>query len=579
MKTSLTDEAEEEILELETLPPPAGENKTTIVDTASTEGTAFVQPNLSYAKQASKPAAPAEVKPLSRLEEIQMRVGTKLKEEMGAAAWQRLRLINAKDVASEKERLERINYQAKLIPRRPGGRIHQYTSFAPATHDCRAYWSAEHGSQIQAAQNALRVRFQSVFERDVEFRLWPEPADWKAFEKNPQKGREILARAEKFLDFWICDFLSRSHATDRVPLVTCLDWFLKGDKSPEYKRHAKLSVTPKPENAVAAQALFKAHTTKVWNGLSKAIAVQDRKLNKENAERIAKNIDSSTIAQPAIEEVYRKRVVDDEGFSKIVSNETTMRDALGKSDSTQEVAKGTIDTSAKDVKKSYPKARQPEYNVLQVNADGTCKVTSAKDSRGVTHISQAAADKADKEYTKDCGQLSNASPDVETVVEAEQDSKYESDSASDSGCPFSKPVETNEFRGSFFGRSSPGIEPRQSYRPPFARRSSNIDDRPVANFTNSPRASHDSPYIDYAASIARNFGPLSWADESEQYSPVQASQAAPEITDLRPAFGPYRPDGITSGMSSLSLEKTKPRRNSAESFVPPNKEVQSENSD
>ncbi|TGO17340.1 hypothetical protein BTUL_0018g00070 [Botrytis tulipae] len=577
VKASSTDEAEEEILELETLPPPASEMKTDIVDTASTEGTAFVQPNLSYAKQASKPAAPAEVKPLSRLEEIQMRVGTKLKEEMGAAAWQRLRLINAKDVAYEKERMERINYQAKLIPRRPGGRIHQYTAFAPATHDCRAYWSAEHGAQIQAAQSALNVRFQSVFEKDVEFRLWPEPADWKAFEKDPQKGREILARAEKFLDFWIWDFLSRSHATDRFPLITCLDWFLKGDKSPEYKRYVKLSVTPKPENVVAAQALFKSHTTKVWNGLSKAIAVQDRKLNKENAERIARNIDSSTIAQPSIEEVYKKRVVDDEGLSKIVSKETTMRDRLGESGSTQEVAKGDIDTSTKDAKKSYPKARQPEYNVLQVKADGTYQVTSAKDSRGVTHISQAAADKADEDYAKDCKQLSNVSLDVETVVEAEQDSKDESDSASDSGCPFSKPVETNEFRGSPFGRCSPGIEPRQSYMSLYARRPSNIDDRPVANFTNSPRAWHGSSFIDYDAIVARNY-PRNWADESEECSPVQALQAAPEVTDFRPVFGPNRPDDVTSGMSSLSLEKTKPRRNSAESFVPPNKEVQSENS-
>ncbi|TGO59676.1 hypothetical protein BCON_0042g00440 [Botryotinia convoluta] len=196
MKTSLTDETEEEILELETFPLPASEKKTAIVDTASTEGTALVQPNLSYASQAAKPAAPAEVKPLNRLDEIQKRLCAKLKEEMGAAAWQRRKLINEKDAAFEKNRLDRIKYQSKLIPRKPGGRIHQYTSFAPATHD--------------SAQTALN----SVFEKDVEFRLWPEPADWKAFEKNPQKGREILARAKFFLDFWIWDFLSRTHAID-----------------------------------------------------------------------------------------------------------------------------------------------------------------------------------------------------------------------------------------------------------------------------------------------------------------------------------------------------------------------------
>ncbi|KAF5873408.1 uncharacterized protein Bfra_004868 [Botrytis fragariae] len=555
MKTSLTDEAEEEILELETLPPPASEKKTNIVDAASAEGNAFVESNLSHANQASKPAAPAEVRPLSRLEEIQMRVGTKLKEEMGAAAWQRRKLINAKDVAYEKDRLERINYQAKLIPRKPGGKIHQYTSFAPATYDCRTYWSAEHGSQIRAAQTALHVRFQSVFEKDVEFRLWPEPADWKAFEKNPQKGREILARAEKFLDFWIWDFLSQTHATDRVPLITCLDWFLKGDKSPKYKRYVKLCVTPKPENAVAAKALFQAHTTKVW----------------------AKNIDPSTMAQPSIEEVYRK-LVDDEGCSKVVSKETTMRNRLGESDSKQEVAKGTIDTSTKDAKKSYPKARQPEFNVLQVSADGTHEVISAKDSRGVTHISQAAADKADEEYAKDCRQLPNASPDGDTVVEAEQDSKDESDSASDSGCPFSNPIETDGLRGRPLGPWSPAIEPRQSFRSSFARRSSNNDDRPVANFTNSPRASHDNLFGDYGRLLAGYSCPRSWADESREPSPVRAVQAAPEVTSFRSVFGFNRPDDVTSGMSSLSLEKTKPRRNSAETFLPPNKEFRCENS-
>ncbi|KAF7949237.1 hypothetical protein EAE96_008404 [Botrytis aclada] len=244
MKTSLTDETAEETLELETLPHPAGENKRKIFGTASTEGNTLIQPNLSHADQAAKPAAPAEVKPLNRLEEIQNRLGAKLKEEMGAAAWERGKLIAKKQAALEKDRLDRIKYQSKLIPRKPGGRIHQYTSFAPATDDCRTSCSAEDGSQIKSAQNSLNVHFQSVFEEDVEFRLWPEPADWKAFEKNPQEGREILAKAEKFLNFWIWNFSSRTHATDRVSLTTCLDWFLKGEESPEYKRYIKLSVTP-----------------------------------------------------------------------------------------------------------------------------------------------------------------------------------------------------------------------------------------------------------------------------------------------------------------------------------------------
>ncbi|KAK6605261.1 hypothetical protein H4I95_05067 [Botrytis cinerea] len=516
MKTSSTDEAEEEILELETSPSPAGKTKKNVIDTASKERTALVQPNLSYASQASKPAAPPEVKPLDRWGEMQQRLGKKLMEEMGAAAWQRRKLINEKRAADEKKRLDRITYQLKLIPRKRGSKIHQYTSFAPATNDCRTYWSAQHGSQIQAAQIALNVRFQSVFEKDVEFRLWPEPADWKAFEKNPENGREILAKAEKFLDFWIWDFLSRSHATDRVPLSTCLAWFLKGEKSPEYKKFVKVSVTPKPENAVAANACFKAHAIKVWGGISSEIAVQDKKFRQENADRIARNVDPRTIAQPSFEEVYKKRVVDEEGCSKIVSKETTIRDPLGESSSTPKVTDGTIDTSTKDLKESRPKARQPEYNVLEVNVDGTYKMTSAKDSRGFTHISQAAADKADEEYAKNWAQASDTSLDGDNIVETDDFIKNESDSG--------------------FGTS---------------------------------RARNMIPVGGWAT-----YSP----NESRETSPMRTIQAVAEATDSFPVSGLNRPDDVTSGMSALSLEKTNSRSNSSQSFLLPNTEVRSENS-
>ncbi|KAM0136625.1 hypothetical protein ACHAP3_004371 [Botrytis cinerea] len=225
---------------------------------------------------------------------------------------------------------------------------------------------------------------------------------------------------------------------------------------------------------------------------------------------------SRTIAQPSFEEVYKKRVVDKEGCSKIVSKETTIRDHLGESSSTPKVTDGTIDTSTKDLKESRPKARQPEYNVLEVNVDGTYKMTSAKDSRGFTHISQAAADKADEEYAKNCAQASDASLDGDNIVETDDFIKNESDSG--------------------FGTS----------------RARNMI--PVGGWAT------DSP------------------NESRETSPMRTIQAVAEATDSFPVSGLNRPDDVTSGMSALSLEKTNSRSNSSQSFLLPNTEVRSENS-
>ena len=209
-------------------------------------------------------------------------------------------------------------------------------------------------------------------------------------------------------------------------------------------------------------------------------------------------------------------MVDKEGCSKIVSKETTIRDRLGESSSTPKVTDGTIDTSTKDLKESRPKARQPEYNVLEVNVDGTYKMTSAKNSRGFTHISQAAADKAKEEYAKNCAQASDTSLDGDNIVETDDFIKNESDSG--------------------FGTS---------------------------------RARNMIPVGGWAT-----YSP----NESRETSPMRTIQAVAEATDSFPVSGINRPDDVTSGMSALSLEKTNSRSNSSQSFLLPNTEVRSENS-
>ncbi|THV45790.1 hypothetical protein BGAL_0450g00060 [Botrytis galanthina] len=196
----------------------------------------------------------------SQLTDRQKRVLAKreaLKARIGPAAWHRMQEAN-KILAEETARRDAIlDKRNRLLKMRPGGTIQQFSTYAPPTSECEFYWLAEEGAQMKEVEQKLNVKIKFVFERSHLFRLWPDPADWDAFEKDPVEGMRLLARCEKFMEFWIWVFVSTVGATHRVPLTTCLEWFLLGEASPEYMEFTRLGSATKPMKDVEAIEAFK----------------------------------------------------------------------------------------------------------------------------------------------------------------------------------------------------------------------------------------------------------------------------------------------------------------------------------
>ncbi|KAF7901636.1 uncharacterized protein EAF01_006935 [Botrytis porri] len=129
-------------------------------------------------------------------------------------------LILAVETARRDAILDKRN---RLLPMRPGGIIEQFSTYAQATSDCEYCWFAEDGAQMKEVERKLDVKVMFVFEKSHRFRLWPEPADWDAFEKDHAEGMELLARCEIYMEFWVWIFTSTGRVTDRIPLTSCLE--------------------------------------------------------------------------------------------------------------------------------------------------------------------------------------------------------------------------------------------------------------------------------------------------------------------------------------------------------------------
>ncbi|TGO67312.1 hypothetical protein BELL_0901g00040 [Botrytis elliptica] len=520
--------------------------------------TAKVVAGISYRDQAAKTPPPEESKLTERQKWVNARHEA-YKARYNPIAWHRMEenykknlpIITKRDAILDKRYIE-------LLPMRPGGKIQQFSTYAPPTWDCKNYWSAEDGAQIKKVEQKLNVRVKSVFLKGHVFRLWPEPADWDAFEKDPAKGLELLARCEKFVEFWTWIFIGTGHVTDRVPLTTCLEWFLLGEVSPKYYEFTKLPSTSKPMTPEEASEAFKQDISGQWKNLPNAIKVQDDKLGKEKAARIKANIDSRTIAQPMIEDTFKKRVVNDEGVSKIVSKQTVIRNGLGASDSKAEVTEGNVDIEPKDGKKSYPKARQPEFNVLQVNLDGTHKITSVKDSRDVTHISKEAADKADEEYAKNGGEGPCTTPNEDAIVDADDESKDDSNHDISRGRQMFKP---GQACATMFDNSPSFPRGRSQdivYRGPWSAR----EESPLENISGWPQTIPNARRS--SRSPQRSKSPFLL---SPRRSREQAMWPQSQLTNDHSGV-PLVPDDITSGVSALSLDKTAPPSNDAGNPTP-----------
>lgn len=375
--------------------------KDAIADEA-VKGTSAATSKTTYAAQAAKEAPPPEPEVLNPLRVRQLRLAKERLEKLGAAEIHRRSLIAAKAFAIDEKKRAISNYQDGLLPCKPGSRLEQYTTFAPATYFCKNLWSAENGRHIKDIEKALNVHIQSVFEPNVEFRLWVEPANWKAFEKEPEKGRAILARAEKFMEFWVWEFASRAYATDKTPLSTCLAWFLTGEKHPRYQKFLEDSkLNPKPELITQTEKYFNARATldarakEAWNSVPGKIAAEDRARSSTN-----RGSKPDNASQLAFRSTFRTREYNEkDGTSKVVSKKTEFIDARGKTHSS-ELAAANANTKPEYGQRTPIKPSKMAFGVLEIKPDGSEIVTSAKDSRGEVHISKEAAQKANKKYTE-----------------------------------------------------------------------------------------------------------------------------------------------------------------------------------
>lgn len=220
--------------------------------------TTKVVAGISDGDQAAKTPPPPEESQLTERQKWVQARHEAYKAKFNPIAWNKMEeaykknlpIITARDAMLDKRYIE-------LLPMRPGGKIQQFSTYAPPTFECECYWSAEDGAQIKKVEQKLNVKVMFVFERSHLFRLWPDPADWDAFEKDPVEGMALLARCEKFMEFWVWVFVSTGRATHRVPLTTCLEWFLLGEVSPEYKEYTRLAFATKPMTDVEAMEAFK----------------------------------------------------------------------------------------------------------------------------------------------------------------------------------------------------------------------------------------------------------------------------------------------------------------------------------
>ncbi|KAA8568847.1 hypothetical protein EYC84_007827 [Monilinia fructicola] len=313
-------------------------NNNTLVDSHPSEASSLVKTNISYADQAAKEPPPPKAPELTFMQKRHLAITADAKKRMGEAAWNRL-LVEGRQAQEAAFKLDDImDRRRRLLPMMPGGIIHQYSSFAPANWNCENIWSAEDGKQIKKAEEKTQ---------------------------------------------------------DKVPLTTCLGWFLLGDDCPRYREFIKKSINPKPKNSVEATKFFQAQIQDSWKKLPGVIARENRE-HDEIKNRSSEY--TGTIPQPILKDTWKQRQVNEEGVSRQMSKESSFIDANGVTHVKRKAAEEADKTTNKKMKgpSSPEKVRMVPFGVVEADAKGEEKITPAKDSRGVTHISKEAADKADE---------------------------------------------------------------------------------------------------------------------------------------------------------------------------------------
>ncbi|KAF7881169.1 uncharacterized protein EAF02_007060 [Botrytis sinoallii] len=140
---------------------------------------------ISGGDQAAKTRPPPEESQLTERQKWVQARHEAYKAKFNPIAWNKMEEAYKKNLPIITERDAMLDKRDELLPMRPGGMIQQFSTYAPPISECECYWSAEDGAQIKKVEQKLNVKVMFVFERSHLFRLWPDPADWDAFEKDP----------------------------------------------------------------------------------------------------------------------------------------------------------------------------------------------------------------------------------------------------------------------------------------------------------------------------------------------------------------------------------------------------------
>ncbi|TEY71268.1 hypothetical protein BOTCAL_0097g00130 [Botryotinia calthae] len=113
--------------------------------------------SISYRDQAAKTPPPPEEKQLTDRVKRIMANQEALKEKMGPEAFYKIleAIKNNEEIAARRDAI--LDKRNKLLPMRPGGRIQQFSTYAPPTPECENYWFAEDGAQIKKVEQRLNV--------------------------------------------------------------------------------------------------------------------------------------------------------------------------------------------------------------------------------------------------------------------------------------------------------------------------------------------------------------------------------------------------------------------------------------
>lgn len=120
-------------------------------------------------------------------------------------------------------------------------KAHSYNSDLPTTVSSYRKWTIKSGAAAKKeAEELLNVQFEMQFENGVKFHIWPELVKGKDLTDDSKEGKNMLARAHKFVQFWIWYYEGKDCSPGtKQPLRKCLEWFKNPNDGYHYNQYLK----------------------------------------------------------------------------------------------------------------------------------------------------------------------------------------------------------------------------------------------------------------------------------------------------------------------------------------------------